>query len=703
MTHPLNIPPGTTNGEETGASVSQTSAPASRLMTGKDRKMSAALDTTERGPKTTMAPSKKAKPKRDLAHWKSVKNAEVDAAYAAAMDAAEGFPHLEAALNAWLPLRRVEADLEAVHSDLEERRARAADIKSANALWQGAAEASYEAAQRLLDRTTADPDEILAKIAAYTAISERPLSEMVDEGSAQLLGSLLADLAEQSASLPAAAAPLPALEAVEPPHMVPCPTDEIASSILATLAEEDAEWAKWLPGDDVFGSPAAQACYERREGLRDQLADTQAASLRGATLQVAVALTTSELIRGNPEQSVRDAYHTTVEKLLKSALHVLAPHLKTAFWPCYVGGYHPLLEERSAWDEARSGLMAQRLWLLDNPKEDTPQEYYDAERRLLHTPAPDLEAALYKFGVLSHSASEISHQGAFFNELTGAFPEGAAEVVAGTQYPDGGLAMLAFYRDLQRIAGTGPADASDVHAGRAQLRHEWNVARSAVYDAFNRHEKTDDDGDFDALCRAQEHWESLTPPDMESFAEVMGYALDHFGPLALACQNSHCPHSMRDLLDSNNIGERIAGRFYLHALRMAGRDTPAMQATPLTGLYPPFDPAAVGEDENYADAWEQHHRTAKPYPGAVASLQATLDDARARVEATTTDEAAYARSEEAARIEDRLRQLPCISDEVALAHARIIARDVSTGERFAAAVHYEKLADGLLRHFGEVF
>lgn len=157
--------------------------------------MSASLDTTARKPKTTEAAD--AWP-TTLAEWQAKKAALVQERFAEASTAVAGFPTLMAHLEAWLPLRQSEGDLEAAHAYLEESGAPEADLSHADDLWSDARAVTRAVLLRLLNAPTSDPDEIIAKVSAFVVMSDRPVPELKDDEGADnvLVQSLLHDVSE---------------------------------------------------------------------------------------------------------------------------------------------------------------------------------------------------------------------------------------------------------------------------------------------------------------------------------------------------------------------------------------------------------------------------------------------------------------------------------------------------------------------------
>ena len=157
--------------------------------------MSATVLTHETTP---VARATEAKP-RDLAYWKARKHALVDHKHEAACAATAEFPALRRLVEAWLPLRRAEADLDALHSDLEARGADDAEVETAQDHWHAAMEATREAALSVLDHVAADPRVTMAKVATFMALSGGRCAEAIgDDGHPnRLVQSLLVDVAAQ--------------------------------------------------------------------------------------------------------------------------------------------------------------------------------------------------------------------------------------------------------------------------------------------------------------------------------------------------------------------------------------------------------------------------------------------------------------------------------------------------------------------------
>lgn len=142
--------------------------------------MIAAPSTTECGPKTTTSEHAGTAKTSNLLRLKAAKSAEVDREFEAAVAASAGFPALLNVVKAWLPLRRIDAELEAVHTDLEERGAGAADISAVESLWHSAREATREAALRILDPVATDPRFAMAKATTFITVSGPSCPEVTD-------------------------------------------------------------------------------------------------------------------------------------------------------------------------------------------------------------------------------------------------------------------------------------------------------------------------------------------------------------------------------------------------------------------------------------------------------------------------------------------------------------------------------------------
>ncbi len=161
--------------------------------------MNAAPNTTERGPKTTSRGNARKSEVRDLVYWMAKKNAQVDQEYEAACAATAEFPALRQFVEVWLPLRRAEADIEAIHADLEERGADDAEVEAAQDRWHAAMAATREAALGVLGHVATDPHVTMAKVATYMAISGARCVEAKDDDGHpnRLVKSLLTDAAMQ--------------------------------------------------------------------------------------------------------------------------------------------------------------------------------------------------------------------------------------------------------------------------------------------------------------------------------------------------------------------------------------------------------------------------------------------------------------------------------------------------------------------------
>jgi hypothetical protein len=164
------------------------------------------------------------------------------------------------------------------------------------------------------------------------------------------------------------------------------------------------------------------------------------------------------------------------------------------------------------------------------------------------------------------------------------------------------------------------ASASEAAADeQVRVASAWNAAKAKAHAALAALKSASDeeaDRRLDELYDAQERWEALTPPTIEALTEVMAFSLTNSGPLHWSFQSAHCPNSMRDLLDSGSPEDVIAGRVYLHLLRMAGSKSPATMTPPIAGLFPAFDP----KDDDLVTAWKAHHRQAEPHSARISEF-----------------------------------------------------------------------------------
>lgn len=466
-------------------------------------------------PISTLAPAtpKKATRKRAsaasrLADHTARKTEQVSSLLDVAVLTSKGHPGLRAVVDQWFPLRRRAAELDAVHSALEDGGLNNPAIDPANTAWLEALDDARMMAMTILDVPVATAQACVARVETFYAMfGDQRREELNDCGeNLKALDAVLRDLRafpseSQTPSLKSSRGLV---------ETGACPVSAIAAEIEAAIDVE-------LANDDL-SAEALRKSHGVILGLEERTAALQASSMEGAAVQLAFAMHQAELIRGNPDQEDRDRYHGAYEKLMMSAMRVLAPHISPEMWSNYVGGQHP--------------------GPLDS----------------IVTPLAD-------------SSGQVDRENA-----------------------------LAIY--------------------------EWNKARETTHAAFVAHAASESDEDFDALCSAQEHWESLTPPSLEALTEVMGYSLVHFGPLAWTWSSADCPRSIRDLLDGGNPGEIIAARAYMHLLRMTGSKSPALLTPPISGLFPAFDPTDVADDAtgDMERAWKAHHGTVDPHPQRVAEL-----------------------------------------------------------------------------------
>lgn len=165
-----------------------------------------------------------------------------------------------------------------------------------------------------------------------------------------------------------------------------------------------------------------------------------------------------------------------------------------------------------------------------------------------------------------------------------------------------------------------------------RARADFKAARLALIDAEDAFERTmpkdapegEDDQLLalaDAADAALEVWLSMTPPDWQAFTEALGESIKRT-VCDRGVHHQDCPLTMRDLLDAEDEGS-VAARFYLHALRLIGSDSPAGLTPPMVGLFPQFRPADyLHQGEPVVDAWERHHATAPINPNRVAEFAA---------------------------------------------------------------------------------
>ena len=108
-----------------------------------------------------------------------------------------------------------------------------------------------------------------------------------------------------------------------------CPVAALIPTLDAVRAADAAVWDAWKPSDTTL-RPDIIAADAACEALQTKISCTQAKSRRGAGLQLALAFDRADLIRGNPDEDVRERHHVIFEGLMRSALAVLAPEITTA-------------------------------------------------------------------------------------------------------------------------------------------------------------------------------------------------------------------------------------------------------------------------------------------------------------------------------------------------------------------------------------
>lgn len=160
----------------------------------------------------------------------------------------------------------------------------------------------------------------------------------------------------------------------------------------------------------------------------------------------------------------------------------------------------------------------------------------------------------------------------------------------------------------------------------AGVRAHWEAARDAylaalaAYNALYQPGADVDISDeavaplYNARCDALEAFEATPPPNLHALVEMMCISLEDGGSLHWAYNKPHCPMTMRDMLDSGDAGDIFTARYFMHVMRLAGFNSPALSTPPIAGLYPSFDSSVEDEPEAMQAAWREHHATAEPYP-----------------------------------------------------------------------------------------
>lgn len=192
-----------------------------------------------------------------------------------------------------------------------------------------------------------------------------------------------------------------------------CPAALLAPQLDAMLVEEDAALEAATvarqAGDMLEAErqeSRATALSNDRYTLEEKASNLRATTLKGAALQMALAMHAAELTRGCHSQDARDQHHTMLEGHLNSALHVLGEHISTECWKSYIGGDRPAGDEinthghhaNAAWQSARLAfLSAQARWLEigDANTPESEQAFTDqlaAEMSYAQTPPPNLHS-----------------------------------------------------------------------------------------------------------------------------------------------------------------------------------------------------------------------------------------------------------------------------------------------------------------------
>lgn len=133
-----------------------------------------------------------------------------------------------------------------------------------------------------------------------------------------------------------------------PPRHVDCPVAMYAGLIEATMAAElsaDEAGTTARNAGDLEEAARQDETHKFFQDRRGEFVETitgkKAASVAGASLQLALALHEAELVRGCIDQADRDAAHDRLESLMKSALAVLGDNISPRLWEFYIGGEHP--------------------------------------------------------------------------------------------------------------------------------------------------------------------------------------------------------------------------------------------------------------------------------------------------------------------------------------------------------------------------
>lgn len=118
---------------------------------------------------------------------------------------------------------------------------------------------------------------------------------------------------------------------------------------------------------------------------------------------------------------------------------------------------------------------------------------------------------------------------------------------------------------------------------------------------------------LDLAAEALERWECLPPPSLAAMAEVMHESMAYTGAGGRVWHTADSPLAMRELLDSGRTHAVFAARYYLHTLRLAGSESEALCAVPISGLCPAYEEPDDEIGPEQSAAWEAYHQAVEPY------------------------------------------------------------------------------------------
>jgi hypothetical protein len=386
---------------------------------------------------------------------------------------------------------------------------------------------------------------------------------------------------------------------------------------------------------------AAWAAFEHVVGLSDpvklgrELSDAEEAAYQAAlqvrndTIEAVCAFPVAYGQVGDKLEVLRQVEHEDADTL--DALHADYARLAEPAAPCPVLALMPQLEEAGRMEMELDDL---HTWETpEHPSRRWGDRRDEIEGEISRLQATSVQGALAQIMISLHTAELVRGNidqnvvDDYHTELEGLLT--SALTVLGGCLPD-------IYYDLY-FPGERPEGQSAVigrDAVRQRLREQiaiarWEEARAAfveakaAYGALTTDEIDADEAAgnpvYNRYMDALEAFEAAPPPTLAAMVEMMRASINEAGGVTWSWDEADQPETMRDLLDGGEPGDIFTARYFMHALRLAGQESPALSTVPIAGLYPPYTPPLNDGTHEEAE-YRRFHAEAQPRPGRADEL-----------------------------------------------------------------------------------